>query len=290
MADLITTARAKYNIAQTSFTSAEDTTIAALVTACSKAIRRYCRREFDSQPFDELYNGTRQPLLILNQFPIVSVERVAYGPTAVLQVTNASAANQRATARVTATALELTRVASGVSTTNTLTFAANPTLSAMKAAVDALGNGWSATIPDAAHTNRAAADLRALQGACNAKDALAEMKLHLFELTDFDVDAARGYLWRSRSGWLDPLEVEAEWPTWFGGVHNWRVQYTAGFATVPEDVQEACAHWVAALYWQTKRDPGLAHETVPGAVERRPVLGMPPAVLLMLEPYRNLRV
>ena len=33
MADLITSARAKYNIAQTSFTSAENTTISALVTA-----------------------------------------------------------------------------------------------------------------------------------------------------------------------------------------------------------------------------------------------------------------
>src|SRR5262245_35087327 len=101
MADLITTARAKYNIAQSSFSSDENTTIAALVTACSKAIRRFCGREFDSQQFDELYDGDGQDRLILRQFPIVSVARVAYDPTAVLRVTNTSAGNQRATVAVT---------------------------------------------------------------------------------------------------------------------------------------------------------------------------------------------
>ena len=43
MADLITAARAKYNIAQSGFTAAEDTTVAALVTACSKAIMRFSK-------------------------------------------------------------------------------------------------------------------------------------------------------------------------------------------------------------------------------------------------------
>src|SRR5438309_5582910 len=111
MADLITTARAKYNLNNLSTTAAEDTTLAALVTACSKAIRRYCKREFDSQQFDELYDGTDQPRLPLRQFPVVSVARVAYDPVAALRVTNTSASNQRATVAVTATGLTLTRVA-----------------------------------------------------------------------------------------------------------------------------------------------------------------------------------
>jgi CBS domain containing-hemolysin-like protein len=38
MSDLLTSARAKYNIAQASFSGDEDTTIAALVSACSRAI------------------------------------------------------------------------------------------------------------------------------------------------------------------------------------------------------------------------------------------------------------
>ena len=30
----------------------------------------------------------------------------------------------------------------------------------------------------------------------------------------------------------------------------------------PDEVQEACAGWVAQLFWQTKRDPGLASDSV----------------------------
>ena len=76
MADLITTARAKYNLNNLSTTADEDTTLAALVTACSQAVRRYCRRDFDSRQYDELYNGTDHLRLPLRQFPIISVARV----------------------------------------------------------------------------------------------------------------------------------------------------------------------------------------------------------------------
>src|SRR6266516_3810285 len=105
MADFITTTRAKYNLNQSSFSSDEDNTIAALVTACSKAIVRHCKREFVSQQYDEFYNGVNDRRLTLNQFPIISVARVAYSPTTVLRITNTSASNQRATVAVTSTGL-----------------------------------------------------------------------------------------------------------------------------------------------------------------------------------------
>src|SRR5881394_306249 len=100
MADLITSARAKYGINQSTFSAAEDTTIAALVTAVSKAVRRYCKREFDSQAFDELYSGGGEQCLQLAQYPIVSVSRVAGGPATVLTIRNSSSSNQRATVAV----------------------------------------------------------------------------------------------------------------------------------------------------------------------------------------------
>src|SRR4051812_38072113 len=137
MADLITTARAKYNLNNLATTGDEDTALAALVTACSKAIRGYCRREFDSQAFDELYHGDGQPRLLLRQFPLISVSRVAFGPTAVLRVTNTSSSNQRATVAVTASGLALVRVASGTTTTDTsVTWAGNATLAAVVNAVN----------------------------------------------------------------------------------------------------------------------------------------------------------
>src|SRR4051812_24597925 len=284
MSDLITTARAKYNLNNLTTTSDEDTTLAALVTACSRAVRRHCKREFDSQQFDELYHGTDQPRLPLRQFPILSVARVAYDPVAVLRLTNTSASNQRATVAVTSSGLTLVRVASGVSSTDTpVTLAGNVTLSAVATAVNALGNGWSATVTDAAHNNRASADLRAIQGALNARGASADLTLHLQELSAYEVDAARGWLTRTPGCVLPDDGRHGLW--WRGSLNYWRVIYTAGYATVPEDVQEACAQWVAALFWQTKRDPGLAHEVIPGSVSRTPFQALPPGVRLLLQPY-----
>jgi hypothetical protein len=42
---------------------------------------------------------------------------------------------------------------------------------------------------------------------------------------------------------------------WTPGIDNYRVQYQAGYLQIPNDVQEACAEWVAALFWQTKSNP-----------------------------------
>src|SRR5437763_4259160 len=113
MADLITSARAQQNINQSSFTAGESSTISALITACTKAITKFCRRTFDTNTYDELYNGTGDRRLALRQFPLVSVARVAYGPIPVLRVSNTSPANQRATVAATVTGPSLTRVASG---------------------------------------------------------------------------------------------------------------------------------------------------------------------------------
>lgn len=276
MADLITRARSKYNLNNLSTTSDEDTTLDALIAACSKAIRRFCRREFDSQQFDELYTGNGDRLQ-LREFPLISVARVAYEPSAVLRITNTSASNQRATVAVTSTGLTLVRVASGVVSTDTsITFAGNVTLSALATAVNALGNGWSASVTDSSFNNRASADLRVIQGAWNAKDVNAELKIHLSELSVYEVDDRRGWLLRPGG--------------WGGGENYWRIIYTAGFTTVPDDVQEACAEWVATLFWQTKRDPGLSHESVPAVVNRTPFGRMPEGVRLLLQPYRDCKI
>src|SRR5262249_20896653 len=197
MADLITSTRAKYNLNQSSFTSHENSTISALITACTKAITKLCRRNFDAQPYDELYNGTGERRLALRQFPVVSVVRVAYGPIPVLRVSNTSPSNQRATAAVTATGLSLSRVAAGTASTDTsVTWASYPTLTRAASAVNARGNGWSAAVADGAFANRASADLRAPQGALNAMNVQAPLLLHAQELTGFDLDAERGWLIR----------------------------------------------------------------------------------------------
>lgn len=271
--DLITSARALYNLNNTTLSSDETTTLQTLVTAVSEAIKQHCRRDFTSTQYDELYSGSGQRLLLLRQYPILSVARVAYAPATVLQVTNTSSSNQRATVSIGSTGLTLVHVAAGVATTNTFAFASYTTLSALKTAINALGSGWSATIPDSGCDNWAASDLFSIQGACNARAMQVELKIHTSELSTFSIDAERG--WLRQEGHF------------CGGPDYWRVIYTAGWSTIPDAVQEACAEWVAALFWQSKRDPGLSQEQLPGVVVRTPFRDIPTTVKLLLTPYRS---
>ena len=72
------------------------------------------------------------------------------------------------------------------------------------------------------------------------------------------------------------------------------MQYTAGYATVPEDVQEACAEWVATLFKDLGRNQNVMSESTAGAYSVHALsdaLHRPPyGVRVLLEPYRNHRV
>jgi hypothetical protein len=300
--DLCTRARAYQDLGGV---SGVDALIDTLVTACSDAIAKYCRRDFTSKSYDELYNGNGDRRLLLREYPIQSVQSVRYRPVTVLKIQNTNTAlNQRATVAVTSAGLTLVRVASGASTTNTVTFAGNATLQAVANAVSALGNGWSAqAVGDTAgdyglwpsadlYVPASYGDGTQSQGALTARGQYAELKLHTYELAGYQWDP-RGWLLRAIP-YTDPELLHPEDLIWSVGVNNFRVQYTAGYTTVPEAVQEACASWVAHLYYLTQRDPSLVHQlTTAGAASGYgPLAGRvpgepPPRARMMLAPYRR---
>jgi hypothetical protein len=276
MPDLITNARARINLP--SAVSGDDTAINTLITAASRAIQRYCRRDFASTSYDELYHGSGQANLLLRQYPVISVQAVRYRPATVLTVINSNLSlNQQARISVTGTGLTLVRTASGVATTNNLTFAANVTLSALASAVTALGNGWIAQVI-ADFGSWSSADLRGPQGALPAWGQVAELKLHTAELAGYQLDERRGWL-------LHP----GCWPV---GRQQYRIQYTAGYATVPEDVQEACAELTATWFLQRGRDLSLLREDTAGTYRFEAADGeqLPKRIRALLRPYRYHRV
>jgi hypothetical protein len=102
--DLITLARA-YNALQG--VAGVDALLAVLITAASDAIQKYCRRDFVSTSYDELYSGQGDRRLMLRQYPLISVESVRYRPVTVLKITNTIAANVQARVSVTSIGLKL---------------------------------------------------------------------------------------------------------------------------------------------------------------------------------------
>jgi hypothetical protein len=304
--DLIPLARAYQNLPSLGG-SGEDTALASLITAASKAIQRYCSRDFVVCTYDELYNGNGDRRLFLRQFPIQSVQAVRYRPVTVLRITNTNgAANQQARVSVTGTGLTLFRMASGVASTDTsVTFAGNVTLQAVANAVNTLGNGWSAQV-EAGYSLWPSADLWCLngnatnpelnamagQGALNAVSGVfAELKMHTFELSGYQIDQRRGWLLRAIP-YTDPELLHPEDLIWPTGIDNFRIQYTAGYSTIPEDVQEACAELVASYFKMFDQNQLLARETAGGVtrIELKEGQTLPQNVAALLAPYRQRRM
>src|SRR4051812_19482047 len=112
--DLISSTRALQNLSGASASQ----TLTDLITGVSKAVKKYCRRDFTSTAYDELYSGNGQRRLLLRQCPIISVESVRYRPVTVLKIiNNSTGVNQQARVAITSTGLTLVRVASGTKTT-----------------------------------------------------------------------------------------------------------------------------------------------------------------------------
>jgi hypothetical protein len=309
--NLISLERAKVNMP--SAQSTDENTIDAMIAACSDAIRKYCRRDFGVNSYDELYNGTGDRRLLLRQYPVQSVEAVRYRPVTVLKVINNNTAlNQQARVSVNSTGLILTRVASGVRSSDaSVTFSANPTLNAVASAVTALGNGWSAQIvgdsgqgsgtgdyglwPSAdLYVKPSYGDGTFSQGGLTARGQFAELKMHTYELAGFQWDP-RGWLLRAIP-YTDPELLHPEDLIWPIGINNFRVQYTAGYALIPDAIQEACAEWVTDLWFRTQRDPSLLSQSFSGAItqswgaQTATSLKPPTYIARLLAPYRRYHI
>ncbi len=282
----------------------DEPTISTLITTATRAVQKFCRRDFGQQTYDELYNGLGDRRLVLRQYPLLSVQSVRYRPVTVLKILNNLANTPIARVSITNAGLTLTWTTNGVVNTNTsITWAANATVLAVQNAVNALGSGWSAAgegydawpaadlyCPNG--ISGSAGPLPAAQGALTAAGQYAELKLHTYELAGYQLDQRRGWLLRAIP-YTDPELLHPEDLIWPLGINNFRVQYTAGYATVPEDVQEACAELVATWFAQLGKNLNLHSEQLAGSYSYSvaDLQGqLPDRVRALLHPYRYHRV
>jgi hypothetical protein len=299
LADLIDLDMARQHIPTSIDT--DEPVISTLITSASQAIRRYCRRDFVSQAYDELYNGHGDRRLALRQYPVISVQSVRYRPVVVLKLQNNLVNTPIARVSVTSVGLTLTWTTSGVVSTNTsVTFAANPTIVALQNAVSALGNGWSAV--GAGYDQWPSADLYVPNGivgsagplpvsvgALTAAGMFAELRMHTYDLSGYQTDQRRGWLLRAIP-YTDPELLHPEDLIWPPGINNFRIQYTAGYATIPEDVQEACAELVTSWFVARGRDMTLEREQFTGSntyLTERNKAQLPDRIKAILRPYRR---
>ncbi len=79
MADLITSAYCSTVVPNSA--NVNSATLAALISAVSEAVARYCRRTFIPARFIELYDSPNRPYLMLRQTPVLLLNSVTLFPT-----------------------------------------------------------------------------------------------------------------------------------------------------------------------------------------------------------------
>lgn len=317
MADLIdqTTLANMLSAGGFTLTSAQSTVLPQVTAAASRAIRRWCSRQFTYAQYDDLYTVNLDGQILLREFPVNSVSRVASAPATVLTVQNTdSSTNQRAQVALattgdvdtglTVTGLNLQRVASGTTTTNTLTFTAGQTVQALATAINAIGNGWTATA-DATYSLWPVADLRAVQGYMPALNCnMAELKIHTTDLP-FELDELAGIVtiqqynslqtnpYRS-TRWGPPLTSDYGDQTLRGQLQGVRVVYQAGLQVIPEDLQQATALTAQDMLRSLALDQRLGSESIGDysyvVNTAFQAFAFSKTVMGLLAPYRSLRL
>lgn len=256
----VTVAQVK-NAMRSSYDGSDDALITSqIIPAACDFVDGYCNRAsggFAVQNYDELYNGSGDRILFLNNYPLQSINRLATAelPACLIHNTD-SDMGTRATVQIIgtwnnngfdSTGITLTYIKSAVTTTNTLLWANYPTVNDLVAAINAAGSNWTAIVQGGFGT-WSSADLRATQGAFGARITSTYLWIHWHELFNFRVN--------EKTGEIYSIEGFAR------GVFNWRVSYSAGYSTFPNDLTQAICELAAATYYSREINANTTSETI----------------------------
>lgn len=243
-----------------------------IITGVSRAVQRYCRRWFILQSYVEItqpcsgqWDKSDPNMILLKQFPIVGNVYLAGGITNALQIQNVNTTTvQQAYVgfttsgdpdiSLTNTGLQLVSVTSGVQATQTVPWTvASPftTIQAVANAINALGNGWQATLQAPSLGAWGAYTLYGSGSFSNATSP-GQCMLSIFQYPiPSNVEADTGTIWMTAGsgygGYGYGTGNCGDWMFGYGGDgsngSNYNAPclalYSAGYAVTPADIVEA---------------------------------------------------
>lgn len=223
--------------------------------AVEEFVKTYCDRTFESDTYEEEIHDHRGGIVSVKEYPIISVSKITTNLTTVLNVKNT---NEFTTATVEATTTGLTLTYNGAA--STLAFATYTTVTDLNDAINALGSGWVSTMESGKSTVLTSAVVRRY-----AQEAVNNNQVGVFILGDGfsyqvkDVNAGLidivlggnyyGYYndsYHSGDGNYNGASQRTHYHVPHGRVMY--VNYTAGYATIPEDLKNAMLQFVSYLY------------------------------------------
>lgn len=249
--------------------STDDTILEQAIDRASKIVEGYCGRKFVEQTYREFYDSFGAHRLTLKQRPISKVLFVGAATQSVLSVQLTDATATFASVTIDDLHLHLLKANSaGAETTTTFFLSANETTTELATQISAT-SGFSAQA------------LVAIPSLHLQRIAGAEL-MNRTVLVEGFVEGIYDYLANLDAGIL--------YGSWLSQYQSVLVRYTAGYSTIPFDVQEATMMIASRIYNGRKRDPGLSSESLGGySYSARGSIDIDAEAKEILRPYRGLR-
>ena len=211
----------------------------------SDMAERYCDVEYENTTISERYDGDGTAVLMLDNRPVNSVTRVSTSIATGIIVSNGQTTATAAYVTVDSTTLTLALITGGSTVTSPFTLATYPTMTALAAAINALGSGWLCTIA----TPRADYSPTDLSVRERSYCLNVACQLELF------VDGLSDYILYPEKGWI--VLRNGYFPA---GYQNVFVTYNYGYAVIPGALKQAVLSLVSLVYFGSRTDPTLQSE------------------------------
>tara|TARA_Y100001973_G_scaffold105372_1_gene178276 strand:+ start:35 stop:895 length:861 start_codon:yes stop_codon:yes gene_type:complete len=264
--------------------SSQDSLIELLINNVSDQIERWCDRTFAEKTYTEFIDARGTRTLAVANPPITTVDLVAFGARHALTVSSATDTDLLATVAIEDTQARLYRIASnGTATTTTLTFSDYKTTAALATAIDGT-TGYDATSVFAAPSS-----LLHRTGGRDVLQASAQLTLPDDAESDYRIDYDRGFIHLRADAFPRFLEprLNNHFPNQFQSVY---VQYSGGYATIPNALVQAAFELVSDALRGRDRDRNIQQESVGDySYTVRPVAEWSAATLQLLAPFRRIR-
>ena len=227
--------------------TASDNLLVRLVNRATDMIESYCGRIFRERTYLlERYTGDGTADLYLNQWPVTTVERVAVGTLNALKITNSDSTAYSAVAQVTPTLIKLEIHGGSNDGTQERLFTDSTSLSAMATQIDTY-TSWAGATVSSDFDNHDTTELIPT-GARETLNTSIDLLVPDQRLTDYDVNLDAGTIHRA-SGWSE---------AW----NNIYVNYTAGYAVIPDDLEQIAIEVTKELFNKRKIQSGLKSEKI----------------------------
>ena len=247
----------------------DDVILEACIERASGAVERYCGRKFQLTRYFEWHSANEAARIRLKQAPVATVRAVLVGSQSLMTVASTIATDAFKSVTVLDDGMLLTRMTSaGASVSTTIDFDQYETVAEVAAQVNAT-TGFSAT----SLLDAPARHLRKVVGR-ELRSSTAYLEGPTDSLADYAIDYDTGIVYGGT----------------YGGEQAVLVDYTAGFARIPDDVKQAALHVAARYYRERTRDGGLSSESLGGySYSRRSVSELKEEMSEMLSGWRTIR-